>query len=143
MNADISPEQTKYLSDEMDYLRSAYMEAVRETRVLERYALVATGVIWSWLAVNDAQGVMGYIVWFPAIITWLLGLRSWGIFKLLLSLRRYFALVEQSAELPGKLGWEKHKVDDRERFEVKTVWLFWFVLQTLTLVIPIVIRNNV
>jgi hypothetical protein len=56
----------KFLGREYDTLKTELLEAVKETRRLERFALAATAAVWSWLAVHpDADG-NGW--WAPVIL---------------------------------------------------------------------------
>nr|VFK80113.1 MAG: hypothetical protein BECKSD772D_GA0070982_108512 [Candidatus Kentron sp. SD] len=39
--------------EEYKSLRAEIFEKVRETRILERYAILGTGVVWAWLLTTD------------------------------------------------------------------------------------------
>lgn len=140
---ELSSEQVDYVSNEIGYLRRTYLESAKETRTLERYTLLATGGIWSWYAANYSENGnldrLTFILWLPAIITVLFGLRAWGISRLLVKIKKYFAYVEGQYQLPSGLGWEQQGVSDRTRFEIMTVYLFWLLIQIATVLVPIVV----
>jgi hypothetical protein len=53
-------------------------DAHKETRAIERNALIATGVIWSWLAVNRNVHY-DQLKWLPAILVFLSAFQALGI----------------------------------------------------------------
>ena len=123
-----------FISKEYEALRREMDEAVKETRVLERYALLATGAIWSWLI-----GTSGYELakWLPAFIVGFLGFRALALTSHIDFLGKYFAKVEKAFPLPSGLGFEQQfegsSVAERKR---RTAYWFWGVLLFFTVVIP-------
>ncbi len=136
----LTSEQEAFFKDEISYLRNEFSDAVKETRNHERYSLLSTGIIWSWYAINimkhPAQKDFAIILWIPAVITLLFGIRSWGISRYMLRIQKYLIKIEKAYDLPDDLGWEQNIENDRSRFEIFTVYLFWFLLQSATIVVP-------
>lgn len=136
----LTSEQEAFFKDEISYLRNTFSDAVKETRNHERYSLLSTGIIWSWYAINimksSWQKDFTIILWMPAVITFLFGIRSWGISMIMLKIQDYLLKIEETYCLPDGLGWEQHIEHDRSRFEILTVYLFWFLLQSATIVVP-------
>ncbi len=56
---------TEFLMKEAEYIRKAYDERVSQTRALERYALLSTGIVWSWCATNFEFPAVKILVWMP------------------------------------------------------------------------------
>ena len=140
---ELTAEQEAYLKDEISYLRNVLSESAKETRNHERFSLLSTGIIWSWYAVNimkhPKQDDFTIILWIPAIITFLFGIRSWGVSKIMLKIQNYLLEIEKSYSLPDNLGWEQHIENDRSQFEISTVYIFWIFLQCATIIIPLYI----
>lgn len=122
---------------EIEYLRNGIDEAIKETRSLERYSLLVTGAIWSWCAAAQGSAGLKIIIWFPFFLTALFGVRAWGIAKEISTIDLYLGRVEGSFNLPAGFGWERRQAENRSPFEVKTVYVFWGVLQTATLVVAV------
>lgn len=129
--------QQDFFMKEIEYLRNGIDDAIKETRSIERYSLLATGVIWSWCATAQGNAGLKIIVWIPCVITLLLGIRSLGISKEISTIDRYLERVEGMVGLPGGFGWERNQAEKRSPFEVKTAYLFWSVLQVGTIVIAL------
>jgi hypothetical protein len=121
---------------EMEYVRNAYDERVNQTRVLERYSLLATGAIWSWCATNVEAPEIALLKWMPAIITFLFGMRAWGNAKAIVSAKDYLTKLEKYLELPEEIGWGRHLSKNQEPRLVITAYLFWGILQSLTILVP-------
>ena len=122
----------QYLLKEAEFLRNVYNERAKETRLLERYSLIATGVILSWCAANlDAQALK-LLLWVPAIITCLFGIRAYSIYRIMVVTRDYLASLESKLGLPNDFGWG-HQLKQQELGQVFTALMFWFILQVFTL----------
>lgn len=67
----------------------------------------------------------------------LFGLRSWGIAKEMVFMDKYLGRIEERFGLPDGIGWERHQADNRSPFEVKTVYLFWGILQTAAFLVAV------
>ena len=130
-------ENLEYLVKEAEYVRKAYDERVSQTRALERYALLATGLIWSWCATNYALPPVRILIWMPALITFLFGIRAWGYAKSMYTTRDYLIKIERMIALPDDIGWGRHLETREEPRLAMTAYLFWAVLQLMTIFIPI------
>ncbi len=136
----LTSEQETFFKDEITYLRNTYAEAIKETRNHERFSLLSTGMIWSWYAINvmkhPDQKSFSIILLIPAVITFLLGIRAWGISVYMQKIRTYLVKIEKVYCLPDYFGWEQNTDNDHSRLEIYTVYLYWFLLQTATIVVP-------
>jgi hypothetical protein len=127
-------EPDDYLGKEIDHLRRRFTEIADQVAALERYALLATGAIWSWCVSNaDAPGTK-LLVWAPFVMTQLFGLRAWGLGRTLRLIRRYLVAVEATVPLPDGLGWQRYLAREPSR---SVQWLtgtgFWVLLSLVTL----------
>ncbi len=128
---------------EIEYLRNGIDESIRETRSLERYSLLVTGAIWSWCAAAQGSPGLNVIVWLPSFLVGLFGIRAWGIAKEIKTIDKYLDRVEGILGLPEGLGWERRQAEQRSPFEVKSVYLFWAILQTATVVIALLYNRGI
>lgn len=127
----------EFTMKEIEYVRNAYEERINQTRTLERYSLLATGGIWSWCATNIESPEVALLKWMPAIITFLFGMRAWGSAKAIYATKDYLLRLETYLALPEEIGWGKYLTKNQEpRFAI-TAYIFWGVLQTLTILIPV------
>ena len=122
----------KYLLKEAEFLRNVYSERAKETRLLERYSLIATGAIWSWCAANLDAPALELLLWIPAIITCLFGVRAYSIYRAMDATRDYLISIESKFGLPNDFGWG-HQLKQQEQGPLYTALTFWFILQGLTL----------
>jgi hypothetical protein len=127
----------EYVLNECAHVRKSYDDRVNQTRALERYSIIATGGIWSWCATNPGSPEVALLKWMPAIITFLFGIRAWGNAKAIAATRNYLALVEQHLALPGNIGWGRYLEKHQEPRLAMTAYLFWAILQILTILVPI------
>lgn len=135
------PNFQEYLIKESEHVRKVYDDRVSQTRSLERFSLLATGVIWSWCATNYELATVKILIWMPALITFLFGLRAWGISKVTYSTRDYLVKIEGKINLPADIGWGRHLKATEEPRIIITAYIFWAVLQILTIFIPIFIEQ--
>ena len=122
----------KYLLKEAEFLRNIYNERAKETRLLERYSLLATGAIWSWCAANPDEQATKLLLWVPAIITCVFGVRAYSIGRIMRATREYLASLESKLGLPKDFGWG-HQLKQQEPGQLYTALMFWFILQVFTL----------
>jgi len=126
-----------YIVKESEHVRKVYDDRINQTRTLERYSLLATGAIWSWCATNLDSPAVQILIWLPAVITFLFGVRAWGNAKAIYMTREYLAKIENSISLPENIGWGRHLRDNDEPRLALTAYLFWCILQLLTILIPL------
>ena len=123
-----------YLTKEVDYLRHLLADLSAQIATSERYALLATGAVWSWAAANLRAPEARAIVWVPLLLTQLFGFRAWGFGRTLRLIRKYLRRVEETVALPDGLGWQKFLSRDPSR---SVQWLtgfgFWVLLSLATL----------
>ena len=129
---------TEFIISECEHIRQAYDDRVNQTRLLERYALLATGLIWSWCATHMDSPAIQFLKWMPMVITFLLGLRAWGNAKAIFTTRDYLVRIEKQIDLPEGFGWGNYLKHNQESRLMLSAYLFWAILQALTIIIPIV-----
>jgi hypothetical protein len=126
-----------YLLKEAEQLRDRYADGVAEMGVLERYALVSTGMIWSWALTHQDAPYVVFLAWMPLVLQVFFGIRVWGIFQDIVWTRRYLAEVETTIGLPQTLGWGHRGTEPRRRLRIVTGFGFWIALTTLTCAIAL------
>ena len=94
-----------YLEKECEYLRTRLAVNIDETGALERHAIVATGVLWAWLATHQVVAGLSALAWLPLAVTLFFGFRAVAVYYRVQSVRTYLAKLEAAADLPGGLGW--------------------------------------
>jgi hypothetical protein len=133
---------SEYLVKESEHVRKVYDDRINQTRTLERYSLLATGAIWSWCATNLDSPAVQILIWLPAVITFLFGVRAWGNAKAIYMTRDYLIKIENRISLPENIGWGKHLRDNDEPRLALTAYLFWGILQIITILIPLFIYQR-
>jgi hypothetical protein len=134
-----------FLLKELDQVRKDYEGCVEETRRLERYAIVITGVTWSWCASNVHSFAFNLLVWFPAVACALFGSRAGAIHVQARAARRYIAKVEHALELPSHLGWGADQMQQSRgvpAIVAITAYVFWLVVSVGTIAIPLAFRAH-
>ena len=124
----------EYLVKEAEFLRNVYSERAKETRLIERYALIAAGAIWSWCATHLDAPTLKLLVWVPPIMTGLFGLRAYAIYRAMITTRNYLATLESKLNLPEGFGWGHH-LRAQERGQLYTSLAFWTIAQGFNMVI--------
>ena len=128
---------TEFLLKEVEHVRNAYDGRVSQTRALERYSLSLTGIIWAWCSTNLEIPAVRILVWMPALITFLFGIRAWGNARAMNRTRGYLVKLETTLSLPEDMGWGRHLSENEEPRLAITSYIFWSVLQFFTFFVPI------
>jgi hypothetical protein len=126
-----------FILKEYEALRREMEEAVKETRVLERSAVLATGAIWSWL-VGAGKPEYELAKWLPALIVLALGIRALLLTSHIDFLAKYFIEVEKSFLLPSGLGFEQ-QFKRKGKAKRLSAYVFWAVLFVVVVVLPFVV----
>jgi hypothetical protein len=97
---------SEFLLKEYEAVRREMDAAVKETRTLERYALVAVGAIWSWVVASD-RPEFDPLKWLPALLVGFLAFRAVALTLHVDFIARYLAKAEKAFVLPDGLGFEQ------------------------------------
>ncbi|MGI9487695.1 MAG: hypothetical protein ACR2RF_17815 [Geminicoccaceae bacterium] len=124
-----------FLLREHEAVRTELDEAVRETRVLERYALLVTGAIWSWAMSIDNE-FYSWLAWLPLLLILFLAFRAFVLTMHIDDLARYLMKIEKKFELSGGLGFETY-FQDRGKVKRFSAYAFWCLLLITSIIIPI------
>ncbi len=90
----ITVDSRKFLLQEYENLRKQIDQYTEELLKAERWNLIVSAAVWSWLATTTKSNLPGLIFWLPAIITFILGLRCLGFHKNNLTTAKYLADIE-------------------------------------------------
>jgi len=99
----------------------------------EKYALLLSGVVWSWLAANQeklrsAQSFGTVIAWIPFAFMVLFFFRWCGWDRGIKRNAEYVKLLERMGGLhPLGLGWERWLADKHVKSHLPAFW-FWVIL---------------
>lgn len=130
----------EFILKEYEVVRSEMDETVKETRVLERYALIVFGGIWSWYIANPGHDA---IRWLPFPIIFFLALRAKSLIDHIKNLEEYLMKIEQkfalpdNSDLPDKFGFEHYFKQKGGTLKRRTTYFFWAILVLASLIIPI------
>jgi hypothetical protein len=94
-----------FLAEEIRSLREQLKGALLEARALERYALVLTGVVWTWLLTNGDRDLPVVSWWIPFFLTIVILTREAALY---MEIRKAAGYVRSKEELfLGETGgWE-------------------------------------
>ena len=124
----------KYLLQEFKGLREEIMECIKESRSLERNALLASGAIWAWAIANKTQAVYQPLLLVPPLIAILSALRAWSLWKHLGHLSNYIQKVEIAFSVPDSLGWERVFSASTDYSKSTSAIVFWVLLVIATII---------
>ncbi len=122
-----------FLLQEFDALRDELMECVKESRSLERNALLASGAIWAWAIANKSQAVYQPLLLAPPLIALLSALRAWSLWKHWKQIAEYIQAVEAALSVPNELGWERRFAASNSWSKTVTAIVFWVLLVGATI----------
>jgi hypothetical protein len=144
------PDMSAFLLKEYKTLKGDMLEAVKETRELERWAVAVVGGIWSWLvatkfehAVQETSVLIKFAWFLPFILVGFLFWRAWALTRYIDYLGKYLGKVEEAfikgeKDASGEvLGFEKRWRPSEEcTFKRRTFWWFWRGLIVVTFIFP-------
>ena len=131
----VDENQREFLLKEFERLRIEIDDSVKETRTLERNAVISSGAIWAWALVKTGTvtGASLYILlWLPVVIVSFSAFRAWALHRHLLSMGKYLAEVEKAFVLPGGLGWEQRFAQSTGKTKSLSATVFWVCLLFIT-----------
>jgi hypothetical protein len=144
MNTPLADHQREFLTAELEQVRKDYDGYVEGTRKLERYAILVTGAIWSWCASHDENVAFRLMAWFPFVACALFGLRAAAIHFQARAARQFSVRIEQALGLPGDWSWSRdQQLQSRgvPSLVAATAYVFWFIVSTGTLLVPIIFSH--
>jgi len=136
-----------YYRWESESLRASIVASIKETRSLERNALIATGAVWTWLSTAAIGAKVPLAWWIPALFAVFGWLRTDALLRSIRRSATYIIRLERHlcAEV-GPKGWERHLHstrkregagdEDRGHIVRGTIDAFWAVLLAITVVAP-------
>ncbi len=104
MDSDFS-ERREFLTDEIRFLRDQLRGVLAETRFLERYAVVLTGIAWTWLLTNGDVDLPRISWWIPFFLTLVILTREVALYLEIRKLARYIR-TKEGLFLGEEGGWE-------------------------------------
>jgi hypothetical protein len=131
----VDENQREFLLKEFERLRIEIDDSVKETRTLERNAVISSGAIWAWALVNsgNVKGASLYILlWLPVIIVAFSMFRAWALHRHLWAMGEYLAEVAKAFVLPLGLGWEQRFAQSTDKTKSQSATVFWIILLFIT-----------
>jgi hypothetical protein len=126
-----------YLLAEVQFLRTAYADAIRETATLERFAVLLTAGVWSWCFSNPQNALVPILLWLPAVSIVFLGLRALAQHVYAIRLTARIDRIQETLRVPEEYRWTKLTVLRWSPFRAGTAYAFWAVAQTSTILVPL------
>ena len=134
---ELAPDAKEFLMKEYDALRKQIDDLTRELLSIEKWCLIVSGVIWSWLASTQNKSMPELIYWCPAIISCLFGLRVLGLHRSTLLAGKYITGLEKTLCLPKGFGWESYLTSKRPLLIAIPAYLYWVLLIGVNVAIPL------
>jgi hypothetical protein len=94
-----------FFAEEIRFLRDQLKGALLEARSLERYALVLTGVVWTWLLTNSDKDLPEISWWIPFFLAIVILTREASLYMEIRRLAGYLRAREELF-LGEEGGWE-------------------------------------
>jgi hypothetical protein len=102
----LNRQQESFLKEEYKSLRAQIKQYTQDLVSFERWALLASGALWSYLVTNEAATRLPVFIFYgPAVVSTLLAFRSLGVYRSNVAASRYLAHLEATLQLPPGLGW--------------------------------------
>lgn len=126
---------------QFEALRKEIESCVEEIRIIERYALIGTGIVWAWLATNAQLNVPYVIWWIPLLFS------VFGLFRtvaLATSVRRLARYIREKVEPlfcdQGVEGWETYRWKNVTPSIKLSVYTFWVLHSIATIAVPLIVK---
>jgi hypothetical protein len=132
------PSPGEFLLEEYKSLRTQIDEFMKDIMGLERWAVIVSGGLWSWLSTTEGKHLPGLIYWSPALLSLLFGLRSLGVYVMMRRTGKYILTVERQLDLPAGLGWQIFLCKQRPPFATVSSVVYWCLLLAINVLIPLV-----
>src|SRR5664280_2732559 len=135
--------QPDFYKSQYEGLRREVELNLTQARSVERYAAIAAGVVWAWLATNGTPAGYGWCWFIPVVFPILGALRSYAIHGHYGLIGSYLRLLEKHVCDPNLPGWEtflknpQEYADDapsKRRHKVYR-FVYWAVLLVATFAI--------
>ena len=124
----------EFLLKHWDGFRTELDDTVTRYVELERYALISTGAIWSWLAGITGADWDPALKWLPFGLNLFFFIRAIGLVLRTREIGGYLEAAEEYFSVPTKLALEGQY--NPRSLKMITVWSFWVALLLATAVIP-------
>ena len=126
-DAEFLPRPWSGFRDEINETVSRYVE-------LERYALLSTGAIWTWLAGTTNADWNPLLKWLPLGLNMFFCLRAIGLMRRTHEISKYLKSAEEYYRITGDLALESRY--QWVNFKTFTMVLFWVLLIGATAALP-------
>ena len=128
-------------------LRANILSLVDQVNQVEKYVVIGTAVVYSWLAIHNAEGgsLSHNMFWFlPLFFTILGSLKVYMLKNGILKIGRYIHRLEEVCGL-AELGWEHFRAADlgkegrASQSYLVFSYAFWGTLYLSNLVVPMLV----
>ena len=127
----LDPDVKDYLLAEFADRRAQFNRHIDQVVHDQRYAIIATGAFWAWIATHRIESSFAFTVWLP---TGLLAffLVKWLVLRVTVErIVRYVTEVESVFSLPTGLGWSGNYTKYGQDLLGPFSTIFWLVLLAL------------
>jgi hypothetical protein len=123
---------------EYEAMRTLILEGIKETHTLERYALIAVALFWTWLfSQSEWREWMHWAKYLPAVLVLFAAMRSLAILIFVLRIAAYVYIIETR----WGLGWERY-IRDQKTWIMTTLGVAFWILLLITCVVVGVAFNQ-
>ena len=106
--------QPDFYKSQYEGLRREIELGLTESRSIERYAAIAAGAVWAWLATNGTSAGYGWCWFIPIAFPILGGLRAYAILGHFGLIGSYLRLLEKKVCDQNVPGWETFLQDPQK-----------------------------
>lgn len=133
--SDASSVRREFLLKHWEGFRAELTENIARYVEVERYALIATGAIWTWLAGVADEIWNPALMWLPLVLNVFFSLRGFGLVLRAREISGYLEDAENYFEVPPKLALEQRS--NKPSLKMFSVWSFWPLLLLVTAALPL------
>lgn len=141
------PLAVEFLKEEQKQRRAEIENILKRVEDDQRYALLITGVFWSWYATNLRQfhpSILHLLQFTPALLTFFFAWRWWNLSRSVVRTTEYTIELERTflSGLPDHFGWESWLLKQRGSQPLKASlkgvhYIFWIGLLLTNAVIGV------
>jgi hypothetical protein len=128
-----------YTIKEFENLKREMDNTIKEIWNMERYALLATGAIWTW-GIPNSQTLLysGLVKWLPLILNGLFIIRVFSMYRHVARISDYI-LMQENSLFQKELRWERSFRKNATQFTAATGFIFWGILMAGSLLVPLLL----
>jgi hypothetical protein len=132
-------------------LRKEIDEFLKEIGTLATSSILASAAVWGWILVNQDKIVSKFLLFVPAFLVFLAGMRAYALREGTLRANKHLARLERAFGFDERLGWH---IDSEKQFTLHSgnfwsslgsnplgpwLYIFWFCISVLNLILAVLL----